>query len=95
MLDCNIGTVKSRILRGRRALKEILEPLLSDRGAHAVPEQRPAPSISRVGLKSNIKKDRPSPFGDAYSAAWRINRGFAANSDLVGSGLVGEVPDEL
>ena len=35
MLECNIGTVKSRILRGRRALKEILEPLLSERVAHA------------------------------------------------------------
>jgi len=28
VLDVSIGTVKSRILRGRRALKEILEPLL-------------------------------------------------------------------
>ena len=99
MLECNIGTVKSRILRGRRALKEILEPLLSERGTHGAPGQKTAPSISseasRAGLKSNIKKDRPSPFGDAYSAAWRINRGSAANSDLAGSDLVGEVPDEL
>jgi Sigma-70, region 4 len=99
MLECNIGTVKSRILRGRRALKEILEPLLTERGMHGAPEQKTAPSISseasRAGLKSNIKKDRPSPFGDAYSAAWRINRGSAANSDLAGSDLVGEVPDEL
>ena len=30
VLDCSVGTVKSRILRGRRALKEILEPLLGD-----------------------------------------------------------------
>ena len=28
VLDVSVGTVKSRILRGRRALKEILEPLL-------------------------------------------------------------------
>src|SRR6266481_4030183 len=28
VLECSVGTVKSRILRGRRALKEILEPLL-------------------------------------------------------------------
>jgi hypothetical protein len=95
MLDCNIGTVKSRILRGRRALKEILEPLLSERGAHTSPEQKTAPSISRAGLKSNVKKDRPTPFGDAYSAAWRINRNSVTSSDLAGSDYVGEVPDEL
>src|SRR5437870_5531317 len=31
VLECNVGTVKSRILRGRRALKAILDPLP---GAH-------------------------------------------------------------
>src|SRR5215472_13929291 len=33
VLDCSVGTVKSRILRGRRALKEILEPLLAEPSA--------------------------------------------------------------
>jgi RNA polymerase sigma-70 factor, ECF subfamily len=31
VLECSVGTVKSRILRGRRALKELLEPLLGER----------------------------------------------------------------
>jgi len=31
VLELSVGTVKSRILRGRRALKEILEPLLGER----------------------------------------------------------------
>ena len=31
VLDCSVGTVKSRILRGRRALREMLEPILGDR----------------------------------------------------------------
>jgi RNA polymerase sigma-70 factor (ECF subfamily) len=31
VLDCSVGTVKSRILRGRRALKEMLQPILGDR----------------------------------------------------------------
>jgi RNA polymerase sigma-70 factor, ECF subfamily len=35
VLECSVGTVKSRILRGRRALKDILEPLLED-GDHRV-----------------------------------------------------------
>lgn len=33
VLECNVGTVKSRILRGRRALKELLEPLFVDQAA--------------------------------------------------------------
>ena len=31
VLECSVGTVKSRILRGRRALKDVLEPLLGER----------------------------------------------------------------
>src|SRR6266849_4809673 len=31
VLECSVGTVKSRILRGRRALKDLLEPLLGVR----------------------------------------------------------------
>jgi RNA polymerase sigma-70 factor, ECF subfamily len=37
VLEVSVGTVKSRILRGRRALKEILAPLLGER--HAVPHE--------------------------------------------------------
>jgi len=42
VLECSVGTVKSRILRGRRALKELLEPLLSER-KHPV-QRRETPS---------------------------------------------------
>jgi RNA polymerase sigma-70 factor (ECF subfamily) len=35
VLDVSVGTVKSRILRGRRALKEILEPLLREQDTTA------------------------------------------------------------
>lgn len=61
VLDVSVGTVKSRILRGRRALKEILEPLLGnpqhhaaackDTGANKREPRLPQPSFgSQVGL---------------------------------------------
>jgi RNA polymerase sigma-70 factor (ECF subfamily) len=42
VLECSAGTVKSRILRGRRALKDLLEPLLVDRSASARGNDRSA-----------------------------------------------------
>jgi RNA polymerase sigma factor (sigma-70 family) len=42
VLECSSGTVKSRILRGRRALKDLLEPLLVDRSAVAHEQDRSA-----------------------------------------------------
>src|SRR5256885_5188917 len=45
VLECSVGTVKSRILRGRRALKELLEPLL---GEGETPERGAASHGHRV-----------------------------------------------
>jgi RNA polymerase sigma-70 factor, ECF subfamily len=43
VLEVSVGTVKSRILRGRRALKELLEPLLGERHpAHKDVREGPA-----------------------------------------------------
>jgi RNA polymerase sigma-70 factor (ECF subfamily) len=39
VLEVSVGTVKSRILRGRRALREILEPMLSRPAAAAAPAE--------------------------------------------------------
>src|SRR3989449_4347730 len=58
VLDCSVGTVKSRILRGRRALKEILEPLLGGRTAprqrRVAAGERPPPAFAEalVGMPS-------------------------------------------
>jgi RNA polymerase sigma factor (sigma-70 family) len=49
VLECSSGTVKSRILRGRRALKDLLEPLLVDRSAVAHEEVRSAVAHEQVG----------------------------------------------
>src|SRR5215469_7298985 len=40
VLECSVGTVKSRILRGRRALKDLLEPLLNERPSASRPVER-------------------------------------------------------
>ena len=64
VLDCSVGTVKSRILRGRRALKEILEPLLGGHQTHG--------SHAQTASHGSVSEARPSPFGDAFSAARRV-----------------------
>ena len=45
VLEVSVGTVKSRILRGRRMLKEILEPVLHVAKPEAAPEPEPAVSV--------------------------------------------------
>jgi RNA polymerase sigma-70 factor (ECF subfamily) len=66
VLECSVGTVKSRILRGRRALREFLEPLLREHEPHS------SPSAPHASGGSAIVEPQPSPFGDAYSAARRV-----------------------
>ena len=68
VLECSVGTVKSRILRGRRALRQVLEPLLGDQELHA-----PSHSAAPKSAHASIVEPQPSPFGDAYTAARRVN----------------------
>src|SRR5258707_12974844 len=69
VLECNVGTVKSRILRGRRALKEILEPLLAEHQTHGARAQ--------TASHGNVSEAQPSPFGDAFSAPRRVTNSSA------------------
>jgi RNA polymerase sigma-70 factor, ECF subfamily len=78
VLECNVGTVKSRILRGRRALKEVLMPLL---GEHDAPSSQ---------THGPIADPQPAPFGDAYSVGRRIkdtSDGTTLRSNSAGEGI--------
>jgi RNA polymerase sigma-70 factor (ECF subfamily) len=77
VLECSVGTVKSRILRGRRALRLVLEPLLREHepraGSQATVHGAVQGSASHGSAHSSVVEPQPSPFGDAYSAARRVN----------------------
>jgi RNA polymerase sigma-70 factor (ECF subfamily) len=66
VLDCSVGTVKSRILRGRRALKEILDPLLGEHHSQHVDSPAPQPAFPSAAFAPafaartiELKKDLP------------------------------------
>ena len=73
VLECSVGTVKSRILRGRRALRQVLEPLLREHEPRVASHGAVDGSGSQGSAHSSVVEPQPSPFGDAYSAARRIN----------------------
>lgn len=68
VLECSVGTVKSRILRGRRALKDLLEPLLSERPANM--------SIAQRTERTNVIEMRSQK--PAYGANAATSSPFAA-----------------
>jgi RNA polymerase sigma-70 factor, ECF subfamily len=53
VLEVSVGTVKSRILRGRRLLREILDPVIHP--AHAVAQPSPAPAHAGHHAVSSVE----------------------------------------
>jgi RNA polymerase sigma-70 factor (ECF subfamily) len=87
VLECSVGTVKSRILRGRRALRQVLEPLLREHK----PRDSSHAAVHATGQDTAHGarvEPQPSPFSDAYSAARRVNGSFKGDSsDVQGNSL--------
>jgi RNA polymerase sigma-70 factor, ECF subfamily len=61
VLDCSVGTVKSRILRGRRALKEILEPLLGEKELAARRQAVSQGLTHQDTQQPQMRRERPPP----------------------------------
>src|SRR5690348_13080279 len=99
VLDCSVGTVKSRILRGRRAPKEILEPMLQELKTERNPAANASgPEISRAHVQAHaqtfvhgtVVMPQPSPFGDASSAARHVSvasQGKSSRETYAGEGV--------
>jgi RNA polymerase sigma-70 factor (ECF subfamily) len=76
VLETSIGTVKSRILRGRRMLKEILEPLLqapqleAAEPARSVADVPEVPEVNEPRMRNSDLRFTPAaPSGTAAHAA--------------------------
>jgi RNA polymerase sigma-70 factor, ECF subfamily len=79
VLECSVGTVKSRILRGRRALKDLLDPLLGEQ--HAAYSAAPEPAAKGFSVAT---------FAPAFTKE-RMN--FAPHADSGGSDSVAAKED--
>ena len=89
VLECSVGTVKSRILRGRRALRQILEPFLREQEAHTS-SHSVAHASGHNTSASAIVEPQPSPFGDAYTAARRVNDSSHEQNNSLRTNAAGE-----
>ncbi len=87
VLEVSVGTVKSRILRGRRALREILEPLLGERhtrlqkdsAAGVIPRER---SYAGAGFGAQVGLQVAYVRGTNYSGAEEELRFDRTREDL-------------
>ena len=80
VLECSVGTVKSRILRGRRALKELLEPLLG---------KRETPVHSGTSYEHRVDSGACVGSGQNSHASSDQRSGIGANSGML---VNGELP---
>ena len=79
VLECSVGTVKSRILRGRRALKQFLEPLL---GKRETPAHAGASYDHRVDRDTCASPSRSSHANSRRSSEMGTNSGMLAHGEL-------------
>lgn len=81
VLECSVGTVKSRILRGRRALKDLLDPLLGEPHAHRTASTAPAHSTAPSAV-TDAQPPQPSFSAATFSPAYYNQRTHRAPSSV-------------
>jgi RNA polymerase sigma-70 factor, ECF subfamily len=79
VLECSVGTVKSRILRGRRALKELLEPLL---GKKETPAHSGASSHHRADRDACVSAAQSSQANSDQGSGMGTHSGMLAHGEL-------------
>ena len=89
VLECSVGTVKSRILRGRRALKEILEPLLSEKKSPESKLSETKMETAPVAAVSSAAVSGPQTFAYGVTSA-AVQRVSLASSVSPRCGSAGE-----
>jgi RNA polymerase sigma-70 factor (ECF subfamily) len=80
VLECSVGTIKSRILRGRRALKELLEPMLGQRETAA-----------RADTSHEHRVGRDRSVGSGPSSDSRLGPSSDPNSGMLQQSANGEL----
>src|SRR5262249_411312 len=89
VLECSVGTVKSRILRGRRALKNLLHPLLGEQQAGQQAAAHVGAETAASPLSTFAPASRGSGFVLTNSELKRATRfalrvsAFGSNKDLI------------
>lgn len=83
VLEVSVGTVKSRILRGRRLLREILDPLLH---ASRAPQETHAVDASQAGAEKGSSHHHAPAHYAAASVSGPAVAPIAARGGAIGSG---------
>jgi RNA polymerase sigma-70 factor (ECF subfamily) len=87
VLECSVGTVKSRILRGRRALKDILEPMLGEAAHPAFSHARVAPQAAQQVSQPDSSPHSRNTMNAALTSHPLSSESASLQADAAGEGI--------
>ena len=91
VLEISVGTVKSRILRGRRILRELLEPVLNGRNTSRHASRESSGTSGYRGVSSAVSAGAGQPAGAmmavrAEASAWHPSGGSVRSGEFTARG---------